>query len=176
MQKMFRLKRLMVSHNQIESISGEELVASLKILDLSHNSLRVLAPTFWENLGRRCFQLEQIHLSHNQLSEKKTRKHIPRVLVQLKHLVTVDLSAQSEATHEEQNNDDDDIANKPESPTGKPKALESVEIVENQQVLVPGKTNAREPLEIIHIEDSDDEDTDDDDDDSDDDEFLEVDV
>lgn len=92
---MIRLEHLMVSHNRLQNISGEELMASLKSLNLSHNALTdatfsdfSVSVGFVATLTRRCFQLEELDLSCNNIENVEMLNNvvIPQWTIQLKHL------------------------------------------------------------------------------------------
>jgi len=91
----------MLSHNSIAEVSGEEFMASLKYLDVSHNCLTQLSD-FAESLGRRCFQLEVLNLSYNALDEEGTvflqQVAVPKWALQMKQLRQVDWMPQKDTT------------------------------------------------------------------------------
>lgn len=72
-------------------------MASLKFLDVSHNCLTQL-DDFTECLGRRCFQLEELNLTHNELriTEFLDQVVLPKWSLQMKSLRKVTWTPQKE--------------------------------------------------------------------------------
>jgi Leucine-rich repeat (LRR) protein len=98
-RSMLCLERLILTENQITELLGDELMASLRCLDVSHNCLTQLS-NFTESLGRRCFQLEELNLSWNELDASTTKLLdevvVPKWTVQIKWLRNVQWTPQKE--------------------------------------------------------------------------------
>eukprot|EP00934_Nitzschia_sp_Nitz4_P007081 Nitzschia sp. Nitz4//scaffold208_size52459//1522//4915//NITZ4_006804-RA/size52459-augustus-gene-0.5-mRNA-1//-1//CDS//3329541633//7071//frame0 len=119
--RMICLCTLNVSYNRLTKLSGEELMASLTVFDLSHNHLTTAAATaaaaaaatdatmemesnadssdstcgtagndfslFVVTLIRRCFQLQVLNISWNELSEEELEQTmVPHWVLHLKQL------------------------------------------------------------------------------------------
>lgn len=88
--------------NRIRVLTGEEFMASLKYLDLSNNFLTQLCDIA-ECLGRRCFQLEKLNISCNEISNLSLLQELvlPRWSLQMKSLKTVTWQPQRKASLKE---------------------------------------------------------------------------
>jgi hypothetical protein len=103
---MLCLERLILTQNQIADLLGDELMASLQCLDVSHNCLTHISSNFTESLGRRCFQLETLNLSWNELDASTTKLLdevvVPKWAVQIKGLRSVEWTPQKDSSNMEE--------------------------------------------------------------------------
>lgn len=103
-RSMLCLEWLSLAGNRISALSGEEFMASLKYLDMSNNFLTQLLDTsIAECLGRRCFQLEELNISCNEIANMKLLQELvlPRWSLQMKSLKKVTWRPQGRAPYKE---------------------------------------------------------------------------